>query len=268
MGVEQAPTPIKAALTIPKAATAGQHIAFTLNATSSTPGVTPASDTESFMVAGKASPSPTPTTSSSSGSHRGGGNPQPSAGASISGNVGGYPGGVGSGGTIPPLPGAAAALPPGFGLGAGSVPSLSGLPRPLSTTNPAVAFPQVTPEPSAVPPPVALPGPERARVANVSAQFPLDARLIGVQVAGLTALAAAVMIAVAQLLLRRRAPGTAKSRPDPGRPASGLSGEVLHAGADEPHLSAQLSRVHRERGEHTEGVVVSPGTHGDAARHS
>jgi hypothetical protein len=72
-------------------------------------------------------------------------------------------------------------------------------------------FPRVTPG-NGAPSPVALPGPQRVRVANVSAQFPLDGRLIGVQLAGLAVLAAAVTIAVARLSLRTRAPQHSKGQ--------------------------------------------------------
>jgi len=71
---------------------------------------------------------------------------------------------------------------------------------------PASSFPKVSPEPRLAPSPVTLPGPRAARVADVSAEFPLDGRLIGIQVAGLAVLAAAVTIAVARLSLRRRSP--------------------------------------------------------------
>ena len=93
------------------------------------------------------------------------------------------------------------------GTGGAAAPALGALPGPVAGSSPpGASFPEVTPQPSMAPSPVALPGPQRARVANVSAQFPLDGRLIGIQVAGLAVLAAAVTIAVARLSLRRHAP--------------------------------------------------------------
>lgn len=94
--------------------------------------------------------------------------------------------------TLPP-----GSLPPGF-LGSGAIP---GLPRPSG--NAGSAFPQLSPFPSSSP--AALPHPgKRVRLADVSAGFPLDVRLIGGQVLGLAILAAAVTIAVARLSFRRK----------------------------------------------------------------
>lgn len=98
------------------------------------------------------------------------------------------------------------------------MPALGTFPNPGASTGPgAVTFPTVGPnsshDPSLAPSPVTLPSPEHARLANAAAEFPLDGRLLGIQLAGLAALAAAVIIAVARLSLRRRAPRHGK---DPG----------------------------------------------------
>lgn len=166
------------------------------------------------------SPSPTPTpTPARSHSH----SPAParSGGGPGSGSRPGSPGGSRSGeksidGTNTALasgfPTVGASLPPGFSYPptpyAGG--SIGNLPGQLAPSNvPTPSFPQVTPEPSA-PRPVVMPRPQSARMANVSADYPLDRRLIGAQVAGLAALAAAVTIAVAKLSLRRRASRSGK----------------------------------------------------------
>jgi hypothetical protein len=199
---------LHAVLAIPKTAKAGQHLTFTV-LTTTTPSLgTPApSSIQTIVVAGKVSPSPKPSASSpGSGSGSGSG----SAGGR------GTPGGAGSTG-VAPIPGVGATLPSGLGLpgsGTNPVPALGGLPGPVAgSADPGATFPKVSPEPNLAPSPVALPGPQRARVANVSAEFPLDGRLIGIQVAGLAVLAAAVAIGVARLSLRRHAPRHGKGTP-------------------------------------------------------
>lgn len=97
------------------------------------------------------------------------------------------------GGNLPP-----GTLPPGL-LPSGSIP---GLPNPSG--NAGSAFPQLSPFPS--PSPAANHHPGKIRVADVSAGFPLDVRLIGGQLVGMAILAAAVTIAVTRLSLRRQRP--------------------------------------------------------------
>jgi len=85
-------------------------------------------------------------------------------------------------------------LPPG-------VLSRSGLPMlPSPVDDATLAFPLVSPSPSAFPAQIPI------RVADVSASFPLEKRLVGGQVIGLAVLAAAGTIAVARLSLRRQQP--------------------------------------------------------------
>jgi hypothetical protein len=153
-------------------------------------------------------PSPAPGSSGKSGAGHGPGRGT-GAGKRANAGTGTGPGmGTGTGGSGP-ISGVGAPLPPGFTYSpvAGPAGSLGKLPGPMASASvPAVTFPKVTTDPGAAPSPVTLPGPRDARVANTSAKFPLDGRLIGVQVAGLAVLAAAVTIAVARLSLRRRAP--------------------------------------------------------------
>jgi len=72
------------------------------------------------------------------------------------------------------------------------------LPSPVG--DPTLAFPLVSPSPSASPAQVPI------RVADVSESFPLETRLVGGQIIGLAVLAAAVTIAVARLTLRKQRP--------------------------------------------------------------
>lgn len=198
---------LQADLAIPADAGAGQAINFTVNAADPNTGATnvqPAAPvTETVTVP---TPSPSPSTGSpspSSSSHRPSPRPtgshsrrpSPSASATKSGTHSSS----GTGATGGGLPGDGASLPPVAGRGG----LLGNLPSP---SVPAPSFPEVTPEPSAAASPVALPGPQDARMANAAAQFPLNGRMIGVQLAGLAVLAAAVTIAVARLSLRRRTP--------------------------------------------------------------
>lgn len=172
--------PLLGTLAIPSTATGGKHYTFTVTATTADPGVAGASDVETIALPAQRSPSPHP-----SGSHTPAGGPA----------------------TTPPVGGVGATLPPGIGTPAPVLTpgaSLGGLPGPVAGTDPGAVFPKVSPGPSLTPSPVSLPGPQEARVANASAEFPLDGRLIGIQVAGLAVLAAAVTIAVARLSLRRR----------------------------------------------------------------
>jgi len=83
------------------------------------------------------------------------------------------------------------------------VSSRAGLPLlPSPVDDPSLAFPVVSPSPSASPSAAQVP----IRVADVSASFPLDTRLVSGQVIGLAVLAAAVTIAVARLSLRKQQP--------------------------------------------------------------
>ena len=137
----------------------------TLTATGTSPEAsTPTIVSDTLTVQAKASPSPTPSQPATS---------------------------PGDGGGLPPN-----ILPPG------SIPGLSipGLPNP--TSNPGAAFPQVVPTTS--PSPHAQTPARAIRAADVSAGLPLNVRLIGGQLIGLAILAAAVMIAVARMSLRKR----------------------------------------------------------------
>ena len=107
------------------------------------------------------------------------------------------PVGVGATTPLPTLP--PATLPPGTGSpGVLAATSLPVLPDPA--TSPSLVLPQVTPQPSATQPAHPIP------VTDLSAQFPLDRHILGGQIAGLAALAAAVTIAVARLSLRKQRP--------------------------------------------------------------
>ncbi len=105
-----------------------------------------------------------------------------------------------------PSPSATSTAPAGVGVTLPSVTlpsalpanSLPALPHPLP--NPALAFPEISPAPSPSPSAAARP----IQVTDVSAQFPLNSRLIGGQIAGLALLAVAATIAVARLSLRKR----------------------------------------------------------------
>ena len=107
------------------------------------------------------------------------------------------PAGVGATIPLPTLP--PATLPPGTGSpGVLAATSLPALPDPA--TSPGLVLPQVTPQPSATQPAHPIP------VTDLSAQFPLDRHILGGQIAGLAALAAAITIAVARLSLRKQRP--------------------------------------------------------------
>ena len=92
-------------------------------------------------------------------------------------------------------------LPPGT-LPPGVLPSASLPALPDPATSLGVTFPNASPTPNPLPAPSAHP----IRVADVSAQFPLDTPLIGGQIVGLAVLAAAITIAVARLPLRKQRP--------------------------------------------------------------
>jgi hypothetical protein len=89
--------------------------------------------------------------------------------------------------------------------------SRAGLPLlPSPVDDPSLAFPLVTPSPSASPSPAQVP----IRVADVSASFPLETRLVSGQIIGLAVLAAALTIAVARLSLRRQQPQQSRDPAD------------------------------------------------------
>jgi len=88
---------------------------------------------------------------------------------------------------------------PGATLPIGVLPS-AGLPALPNPTDPSLAFPQVSPSPDPTPAPSAI------QASEVSASFPLDTRLVGGQIIGLAALAAAITIAVARLSIRKQRP--------------------------------------------------------------
>jgi hypothetical protein len=174
------PVPLQGKIPVPKN-DAGSRL--TLTATGTSPQVAvpvPASD-NTVVVAAKPTPAPTPATST----------PAPTGTTPA-------PGGVGVGVTLPP-----GTLPPGT-LPAAALPaaSLPALPNPAAS--PGLTFPAVSPDPT----PATSVHP--IRVTDVSAQFPLDTRLIGGQVAGLAVLAAAITIAVARFSLRKQRPQQGK----------------------------------------------------------
>jgi len=115
----------------------------------------------------------------------------------------------------------------------GKLPAISG--TGVSPTDPSGLFPTVTatPEPSSST--LGLPTVKPHDVAKATedaATVPLDAKLIGGQLAGLAVLAGAVTIAIARLSLRTRqpqpqgaraessaaSPGEPPSKPEPGKP--------------------------------------------------
>jgi hypothetical protein len=114
--------------------------------------------------------------------------------------------------TLPGLSGVGASLPHGLSLqqlsqleqlSQGTLPgSLPALPTPVS--NAGSVFPEVSPSPS--PSAAVLPPPRAIPAADVSATRPLELRLVGGQIAGLAMLAAAVIILLARLAVRRRRP--------------------------------------------------------------
>lgn len=170
------PTELAAKVPVPQKAAPSS---ITLTATGTSPeAATPAAAWDSVSVTTPTTPTPTPTASSTGSTAT--------------------PAGVG--GTLPPgsllPPGALlpATLPPGV-LPSASLPAL-----PDPATSPGVVFPQVTPDPAPAEPAHPI------RVADVSAQFPLDPRLVGGQIAGLAVLAAAITIAVARLSVRKQRP--------------------------------------------------------------
>jgi hypothetical protein len=118
--------------------------------------------------------------------------------------------------TAPGIPGVGISLPNGLslqqlsqlgqlspGVSPGSLPAL---PAPVS--NPGSAFPQVSPSPS--PSAAVLPPARAIPAADVSATRPLELRLVGGQIVGLALLAAAVIILLARLAVRRRRPRHSK----------------------------------------------------------
>jgi hypothetical protein len=158
---------------------------LTLTATGSSPLIAvpvPASD-NTVVVAPKPTPTPTPARST----------PAPTATTPVLG-------GVGVGVTLPP-----GTLPPGT-LPAAALPSASLPALPNPAASPGVTFPAVSPLPDPTPAPSVHP----IRLAEVSAQFPLDTRLIGGQILGLAVLAAAITIAVARFSLRKQRPQQGK----------------------------------------------------------
>jgi hypothetical protein len=98
----------------------------------------------------------------------------------------------------PPATLAPATLPAGVPLSA----SLPPLPDPIAS--PGVVLPAFTPQPTTARPARPL------RVTDVSAQFPPGTHAIGGQIAGLAALAAATIIAIARLSLRKKRPQQGK----------------------------------------------------------
>ncbi|HEY2076684.1 MAG TPA: hypothetical protein VGH53_10135 [Streptosporangiaceae bacterium] len=102
--------------------------------------------------------------------------------------------------TIPSSP--TISLPPGT-----SLPAISG--TGVSPTNPSGLFPtvQASPTPSTGSPVLPSPKPRAVlRAADAASTVPVDARLIGGQLAGLAVLAGAVTIAIARLSLRAPKP--------------------------------------------------------------
>ncbi len=169
------PVELQARVAVPKKETAGTRITLTARGTSPQASA-PTSASGHVLVRKKATPSPSPS------------------------GTGSTP--TGAGVTLPP-----GMLPPGILPGLLPSNSLPVLPDPAA--NPEWAFPKISPSPDPTPAPSAHP----IRVTDVSAQFPLDTRLIGGQLVGLAVLAAAVTIAVARLSLRRQKPSEEK---DPG----------------------------------------------------
>jgi hypothetical protein len=179
VGVGTSHTELQARIAIPKKAakttlklTATETSKDTKNASTS------ASATVHVQAKAKSSPSPSPDPTS----------PGP---------------GIGDGGTLPPGTLPPGGLPPGA-LPPGAIPSASfpGLPSP--TGDAGSGFPTVLPSPS--PAPASLPKARSIEARDVSAGLPLNVRLIGGQLVGLTILAAAVTIAVARLSLRKQRP--------------------------------------------------------------
>jgi hypothetical protein len=163
------PVQLVAEIPVPKK-DAGTRL--TLTATGSAPkAAAPVSASDnSVVVAAKPTPTPTP--------------------------AGSTPAPVGIGVTLPP-----GTLPLGT-LPAAALPSASLPALPNPAASPGLTFPPFSPSPNPAPAPSVHP----IRVADVSAQFPLDTRLIGSQVVGLAVLAAAITIAVARLSLRKQRP--------------------------------------------------------------
>jgi hypothetical protein len=176
------PVQLQGVIPVPKT-DAGTRL--TLTATGSSPLVAvpvPASD-NTVLVAAKPAPTPTPAKST------------PAPAATTPGL-----GGIGVGVTLPP-----GTLPPGT-LPAAALPSASLPPLPNPAASPGVTFPAV----SSLPDPTPAPSVHPIRMTDVSAQFPLDTRLIGGQVVGLAVLAAAITIAVARFSLRKQRPQQGK----------------------------------------------------------
>jgi hypothetical protein len=106
--------------------------------------------------------------------------------------------------------------PPVTTLPPTSLPPISG--TGVSSSNPAGLFPTVGPSPSTSASPLGLPRvrPRKTvHVVDVAATVPLDARLIGGQLAGLAVLAGAVVIAIARLSLRAPKPAEDNNGPHP-----------------------------------------------------
>jgi hypothetical protein len=142
--------------------------------------------------------------------------PSPGKGPGGSSGHHGNPGTTSDGGTSPTLPaGVSGLLPTGVGAtlpaglrggieslgGTDGTGSIGALPGP--SASPGI-FPKVSPSQRQPLSTLGLPSPRKVRVADVSAAFPLDKRLIGVQLAGLAVLAAAVTIVAARLSRRGR----------------------------------------------------------------
>jgi hypothetical protein len=100
-----------------------------------------------------------------------------------------------------------------------SLPAISG--TSVSPTNPSGLFPTVSASPSSGTNPLGLPHAKtRPGAADAAATVPLDARLIGGQLAGLAVLAGAVAIAIVRLSLR-----TAKPQDGPGSSQAASDGQ-------------------------------------------
>ncbi|HYK29107.1 MAG TPA: hypothetical protein VEV61_14175 [Streptosporangiaceae bacterium] len=118
--------------------------------------------------------------------------------------------------TVVRTPVADQSTPPTVALPPGSFPPISG--SGISPSNPAGLFPTVPGTPSTSPSGGSLGLPpanahHTVHAAEASATVPMDARLIGGQLAGLAVLAGAVAIAIARLSLR-----TQKPQEDGGNP--------------------------------------------------